>query len=460
MIRPQLKVSHFLPIVLTVLFLSPSTTRASEEEKGFQFAFENDPSIPIVNISVAFRKGASSDPADLPGLTSFMGEMLLKGTKLRNKSQLELRMDELGSGIGIDVRSEFFAVRGSVLSRNLRPFLDLLSEVILQPSFAEREIVRHRTRLTSELIAMRSNDSAVLRYHFNRFLFAGHPYGYPSSGTLASLKKITRDKLMKQHLVLLARDQMVIAGTGDADSKVLLEWGRNLERNLPRGSAPLRIPPPKVFPRSRVLIVDKPDRTQSPVVVSQIGISFNDPSFFPLYVANYAFGGPTFSSRLLQEIRVKRGWSYGAGSHFQYGSTAREWNYSFSPATKDVGPAIKFSLEMLKSLRDNGISAEELAFSKESIVNGAGFLYNTPARRIENTLIEKMFSLPDGFFKSYADKIATTTLEQVNESLQGFLAPDSRAIGVVGSEKDLKHILSEATGVPEKYIVVKPFTAD
>jgi zinc protease len=426
----------------------------------FDFVYERDQSVPLVNVGISFRKGSTADPQTLGGLTYLMTEMLLKGTKLRTKNQLELKMDELGSTIGMDVRAEFIVVRGSVLSANLAPFLDLLSEIVLTPSFPDREFIKLKQKTLSQIIAMKANDNSLARHHFNRFLFGDHPYGRSTVGTTSSLGRIRREHLVQHHREILSGDDMIVAGSGDAEAAVIYEWAKKMQQALPRESRAVSVPPPPKATKPRLLVIDKADRTQAPLIAGHTGISFKDPDFFPLYLGNYAFGGPSFSARLSQEIRVKRGWSYGTGSRFQYGSVNREWSYTFSPANRDAPPALQLSLQMVRDLRDKGLTEKEFTFTRESIVNSAGFMYNTPDKRVENTLIERVFRLPPGFFRSYETETRKLTLEQVNQSLRRFLKPENIVVTTVGSAKELSKPLADALGIPESEVVVNPFTAE
>jgi zinc protease len=172
-----------------------------------------------------------------------------------------------------------------------------------------------------------------------------------------------------------------------------------------------------------------------------------DPLYFPLYVANHAFGGGSFSSRLMVEIRVKRGWSYGAGSNFRYGTQPRSWGLSLFPASLYTHLALGHTLKMVEELKDRGITQEEFDFAKQSLINNAGFSYNTPGKRVENILLERTLNLPDGFIKNSENEIRRVSLDQVNASLKKFLKPEDLQIVVLCTAKDLKDKLAAAAGV-------------
>lgn len=424
------------------------------------FIFEENAAVPIVNVSVAFRMGTALDPKDHSGLAQFMGGMLMRGTLLRSKTQLENQLDEIGSTMGVDVGSERTVIRGSVLSSQLKPFLDLISEIILKPSFPESEIKKLKAETISALLARRGDDSALARLHFNRFFYGDHPYGKSQFGTIASVKKFSRTDLVQLYHSMLSRNGLIVAATGDAQPAELHAWAERLYSLLPDTQVKIQTTTPVAPTHRRVLIVEKPDRTQVPLIVGQTGIRLGDPDFFPLYIGNHIFGGSSFFARLLDEIRTQRGWSYGAFSRFQYGVQPRDWTFTYSPATKDAALALKHGLRMAEILKADGITQNEFNFSKESLINGAGFLYNTPEKRVENALTEKVFKLKPGFFKDYAQSISQVTLKDVNTTLKAFLKPETFTVTAVGSAKDLRKPLADAAGIPESEVVVKSYLSE
>ena len=221
-----------------------------------------------------------------------------------------------------------------------------------------------------------------------------------------------------------------------------------------------KVPPPENGAERRLLIVDKPDRTQTQIYLGQVGVRMTDSSFFPLYLGNYAFGGNTFSARLMVEIRVKRGWSYGATSAFRFGTQPRSWSAHLFPASKDAPNALTETLKLVDDLRINGITQDEFAFAQRSLVNSSGFMYNTPQKRVENKLLERTLNLPDGFMISYGPELSKLTLSQVNSALKDFIQPGKVAIEVLGTAKDLKGPISQAAGVSPAQVVVQPYTEE
>jgi zinc protease len=415
-----------LPLLLAV-FLGAGPARAVDT------SFERDPSLPLVYINVAVRAGTVTDPPRQSGVTNFMGEMLMRGTRSRTKEQIDLELDQMGAQLEVEARAEALIFRGAVLSSQLDRYLRLLRSIIIQPSFPANEMRKLKAEIRAGIRQELDNDSSLGARAHARFLFGSHPYGNPILGTEPDIARLTREQVMRHYDRLVRNRTLVVLGSGDADPKRIAAWANGLGKARPGGVEAAKVAPPAQPQTRRLLIVDKPDRTQTQIFGGQIGKRLTDDDYFPLYVGNHAFGGGSFSSRLMQEVRVKRGWSYGASSAFRHGLEPRSWTYHLFPASKYTPEALALTLSMIEDLKNGGIRADELEFARRSLVNGAGFLFNTPRKRVENRLLELTLDLPEGFFRAYGPRIAQVTRDQVNEALRKFLLPGQLTLTVVGT---------------------------
>ncbi len=440
--------------ILPFLFLLSSSAFAIEVN------FEQDSNLPLVYVNVAVRGGTIDDPIGQSGISDFLGEMLLRGTKSRSKEQIDLTLDQMGARIEVETTPESLILRGAVLSSQIDPFLKLLTEIVSQPSFPENEIRKLKSETVSKILEELSNDGGLAKRKVYQFLFKNHPYGNSAIGKTDEIKKLTQTQLLTHYNRMFKDHRLLVVGTGDADPSKIKYWADALSLLREGGEEPTLVPPPRNPTHRKILLVDKPDRTQTQIFGGQVGVSMKDPDFFPLYLGNYAFGGGSFSARLMVEIRVKRGWSYGANSNFRHGRQPRSWMFHLFPAAKDTPQALGFTLHMIEELRDKGITEKEFEFSKQSLINSEGFMYNTPQKRVENKLIEKTFDLPEGFMKSYGSNLEKVTLEQTNSALRDFLKPDKLSIVVLCTAKEMKEKLSKAVGVMADDIEVAPYTQE
>jgi zinc protease len=444
----------FLPLLVALTWLAPSAASAID------VSFERDTTLPLVHINLAVRSGAVTDPQGLLGLTNFTADMLLRGTRTRTKEQIDLTLDQLGAVLETETRAESIVIRGAVLSSNLPQFLSLLTEIVTQPSFPEREIQKLKAQTISGILEELSEDSSLAARRFNHFLFRTHPYGNPVDGTQKDVERFTRQKVAAHYDRLFRDGAFVVVGTGDAKVEDIETWAKGIAAARPGKGADRDLSTPTDTEMRRLTLIDKPGRTQAQVFIGQTGVKLTDPEYFPLYIANHAFGGESFTARLMTELRVKRGWTYGAYSTFRIGTVPRSWMVHSFPGEKDASPAVALTLKMIQDLRDHGISKAEFEFSKQSLIKGAGFAYDTPKKRVENALTEKTIDLPDGFIKSYASRMEKVSLEQSNEALRKFLRPEQLTITILGTAADLKDKLGPATGVPQDKFIIEDWSKE
>jgi zinc protease len=442
---------------LTASALAPFSAHAIE------VAFEEDHGLPVVYFNLAVKAGAAQDPAGQAGVGNFAGEMLLRGTRSKTKEQIDLALDQMGARLDVETRAEAIILRGAVLASQTERFLSLVHELVTQPSFPPAEIAKLKSEITSAILEEQGRDSSLGGNKFTHFLFNGHPYGNPILGTASQIKRLTREQIARQYERLFRDANLVVVGAGDATQAAMGAWATQLAQARPadpRYPALPAAPLPADAPHRRVQIVDKPERTQTQINFGQIGTRMTQPDFFPLYLGNYSFGGGSFSARLMVEVRVKRGWSYGANSYFRHGLQPRSWQVHLFPAEKDTPAALTLTLQMVEELGKNGITPAEFEFAQQSLVNSAGFTFNTPVKRVENKLLERTLNLPDGFMRSFGPEVQKLKLEQVNAALRNYLKPGSLAISVLGTAKNLRTPVAQATGLKPEEVEVTPYTAD
>ena len=437
--------------LLSIFSVAPSSEAA-------QFYFEKDASLPLVYVTAAFKGGATQDPEGKTGVSSLMGKMMLRGTKNKTKQQIDLALDAMGGSLDFETRAEFIAFRGIVLADQLPNFLSLLSEILTTPSFRAQELERLKKEEISSLLNELSNDRNLARLRFDETFFKGHPFSKPANGKLKDLKDLSIADIQSQFQKLIHDESMILLATGSAENSAFQPILQSIRQKRPGAAKALGVPEFTGEPaKLRVVIFDKPDRTQTQVVIGQKGVSIRHPDLDALQLANHAFGAGGFQARLMVELRVKRGWTYGAGSAFRLGTTPHSWKVSFFPKNADTPAAIREAIRMIEDLGKNGVTEQEFENSKKSLLNGAGFSFNTPAKRMENRLTEILFGLPEGYFRDFASRLREISREQVNAALARFVRPEHLMVGLVGTAKISKAAIAQTLGLPESRIEVQNY---
>jgi zinc protease len=201
------------------------------------------------------------------------------------------------------------------------------------------------------------------------------------------------------------------------------------------------------------VVVDKPDRTQTQILIGGLGTHPADPDHTALVVANCIFGG-TFTARMTREIRSKRGWSYGAYSSLPYDRRRQAFSMWTFPKATDAAPCIRLELELLRQWCDAGVTQRELAWAKRYLVRSHAFAIDTASKRVGLQLEERVYSLPEGYFKDWLDRIQAVTLEQANAAVRARISPENLLVTVVGTEADIGGAIRDAIdGLGSSHVV-------
>ncbi|MEO7330818.1 MAG: pitrilysin family protein [Minicystis sp.] len=405
---------------------------------------ETSDALPIVSVLVAFRSGAAHDPVGKDGLGRITARMLRRGSKGVTSQEFEEAVDALGGEFAADASVSASTVHFEVIRRNLDVFVDRLTQTLAEPSFDEAEMQRLLREAEAELIEARDSDRSLASRAFRRTLFAGHPYGRRVSGSIATLRGLTPADARAFYARHFTRNNAVIAISGDIEAAEGQALAERLLAGLPAGE-PIGDPvqPPDRLPGRHLVFVDKPERTQTQMVIGGLGTDARDPDHIPLLVANTVFGG-TFTSRLMQEVRAKRGWSYGASSRVGFDRQRDAFTMWTAPAATDAASCLALELELLHAFRSEGITQAELDFVKRYLVRSHAFEIDTARKRVHQRLEVELFGLPADYHESYLPKVEAVTVESANEAVKARLSEDDLVIGVVGTHAEIGEGIAKA----------------
>ncbi len=427
--------------------------------EGTPLVVESWRGLPLVSIFVAFRTGSFFDPVGKEGLARITGRMLRRGTTARSAAALAMAIDRLGAEVTVETSASTVAVFAQVVRRNVWPLVTLLAELLGAPAMEGAELEALR-RISIAELASAADDDATLGYRaFRRAMFGGHPFGRPTRGRTATLPSITRDDVVGYYRGHLTRENVVFGFAGDISRDEAARAAEELLAGLP--SAPRREiafgDPPRLEGRALV-IVDKPERTQTHVLVGALGSSPHDVDHEALGVAVTVLGG-TFSSRLVREVRSKRGWSYAASAYAQVERARHALRLASQPAAKDAAACVALELELLEAWVEDGVSAREVAAAKRHLTRRHAFEIDTPLKRLHLALDVILLSLPLDYQTRYLPSVRAVTAESASRATRARIEPRELAIVVVGAAKDLAPALERA--IPDlRAVTIVPYGED
>ncbi|MEZ4394987.1 MAG: pitrilysin family protein [Polyangiales bacterium] len=420
---------------------------------------ETSTDLPLVDLYFITRTGSSHDPAGREGALNLALRTLRRGTRTRTAVEIDAQLDRAGAELSTSCDASSSMLHLTVIRRNLEAALELFAEILTEALLPPEELAQVAREVRADLIDSRDDDRTLAGRFFRRTLFAGHPYGRPSAGTADRVGSLTRDDALLAWRQASRRDNVIIAANGDITEGELRRFAERVSAGLP-SEAPLsqEIPAPRA-PRGRNLVlVDKPERTQTQIYIGSLGTHARDRDHHALVLGNTIFGG-TFSARLMREIRSKRGWSYGASSRLGRDRAREAWSMWTFPAAADAPACVATQLELLSRLIERGVNARELSFARSYLSRGYAFETDTPGKRLWQRIEVDLLDLPDGYYTRYLDKLRAVTLDEVNASLRRRLSSDDLVLSVVCTASEIRGDLERAvTGLKSSRVV--PFDTD
>jgi len=402
--------------------------------------------LPIATMSLVIKSGATAETADKSGIAGITLSQLNQGTKNRSAAEVENQLQSLGV-FRITFNSwEHSQFLIQTLTKNLDQSLDIFSDMIVNPTFPEEELNKHRQSLATQIIQRYSQPGQIAGLVQNKLLYGeNHPYGRPIVGTENTLKNITRNDVQSFHQKNYLPNNATLVVVGDVDPKTLIPKLERAFVNWKSGDIKTtNVSNATMAGKPGIYIVDKPGAAQSVVSIGQItGVERNNPDYFAIQVMNSILGGQ-FSSRLNMNLRESKGYTYGASSGWSF----RRGGGAFTASANVQTAVTKESIaEFIKELRGIGgeipVTSKELEYNKQSLIRRYPASFETPLQ-IDTQLVNlDTLGLPDTYFNDYIGKINAVTIQDVNRVASKYLNPSRMAIIVVGDRNLVEPKLKE-----------------
>jgi zinc protease len=408
-------------------------------ENGMKVMVIEQHGLPVVAFRLVLRTGAAYDPEGKAGLANLTAGLLTKGTTTRTAPQIAQEIDFVGGnlGAGVDLDATYATCR--VMSKYFDTGLDLLSDIVLNPTFSEDEVKRLKRQTLAGIIQKKDDPNTIMEEKFNQFLFGDHPYARPVNGDDKSVTSITRDGIVEFHKTFYAPNNVVLAVVGDVKAedvmkKVEAKFGNWQRKSLPE----VKFASPPEVKGYQILLVDKPDLTQAYIMLGHLGLAKEHPDEFPARVMNYILGGGGFASRLAGEVRVKKGLAYGVGSQFNLNRDPGAFEVSLSTQVDSALVAIQACLGELKKIRETEISGKELDETKSFYTGYYPLRFETPEQVATQVLDTEIYGTGLDYIKNYRKNIKQVTIAEVLTAAKQHIHPDDLKMVVVANAEKVK----------------------
>ncbi len=462
----MLKMSFFILSGLFLFLCSCATSRflGSKKEQpftlqpykevilsnGLKVLLIEDHSLPYFTMKLLVKAGSNEDPLTYSGLGTVVGELLDKGTSHQTALALADQMGQIGSSLSVDVTNDFTLISATTLSQHQEKLTQLFSAMVTEPSFAESEVTRVKKQLLSVLQKSVDNPSDLAEFAYNAYLYGTHPYARRTLGRKRDVQNLRRKSIIKYYLTYYRPNNAQLAVIGDFGPDIVNSLETVFKQWSSREVKPLEMPQVAEEKGLQIELVEKEDLAQTQLRIGHVGVKRTDPDYLALKVASTVLGDG-FNSRLMNEIRVKRGLTYSISSFFEGRKDKGPFVVSTFSRNEKVGETIQETIKILKEIVEKGVTEEEVKAAK-ALMRGRFPRMLETAERLGQTLLGlNFYGLPDTEITEYLSKLDQIKTSDVNQAIKKHFYSNDLKVLAYGPKKILEQLRTIAV------VQIKPY---
>ncbi len=387
---------------------------------------------PAISVKMLVKAGMAQDPAGKVGVATLVASLLDQGTTTRSARQMAEAVDAIGAEADAGAGTDMTFAYVTVMKDSFAIGLDLLSDMVRSPAFANEEFDRQRAQLLSALKVGYEDPGYIARMVFERLVYGFHPYAFPGNGTPDSVDRITRDDLVAFHQRYFAPNNSILAVVGDvavdeavaAAQKTFGAWAHRdmapaVTQNVPE-------------PTRHIVVIDKPDAVQTAIRVGHVALARKNPDYLSADLAVRILGGEG-GNRLQQVLRMQRGLTYGASADLeafqQTGHIIAETD-TRSAATVE---ALRVMVDEFYRLQRDAVDPRELDEAKAFLAGSFPLSIETPDAIATRVLNAMFYGLPLGELQTFRERVNAISLDDIERATRVYLRPDRLSIVLVGN---------------------------
>ena len=427
-----LAIPALLLSMLQITWAAPAIVQW-QTQAGSPVWFVEARELPMVDVRLLFDAGAVREPDGKYGLAQLVNGLLDQGAGELDATAVSYEFERLGARYGADSGYDFASVslRSRAAPAVLEAALHNLRRVLTAPTFPEPAVARHKQRMQVGLQRKQQSPAEIARDAYRAALYRTHPYARPGDGTEASIAMLSRAEVVDFHRQYYHAGNVRLVIVGDLDRSRAAALAEDLSAALPRGQPPPPLPAVAPLPRSEEIRIEHPS-SQVHILVGQLGIKRGDADYFPLYVGNHILGGGGFVARLFQEIRERRGLSYGAYSYFSPRRQLGPFTASLQTQGGQQQQAWQVLRAMLQTFIEQGPTEAELVAAKQNITGGFPLRLDSNSKILGLVAMIAFYDLPADYLDTFTDEVNAVSVAQIRDAFQRHLHPERFVTVMVG----------------------------
>jgi zinc protease len=438
------KLSHVLSLCFAVLLglgFPESTPQAmppvqrSVLPNQLVLLVSEEHSLPFVTVQLLVDAGSWRDPRGEEGLAYLTAKGLLSGTSTHTGPALQEALDFMGASLSATAGRDYATLSLQVLKKDLDRGLELFTNALTQPIFPEDELHREVERTLAAMQAQEDEAGEVAEKAFHKALFPTSPYGHPVEGTPASLPTLTREAVMRFYRGYYHPNNAILAVVGDitageVEAKLLPRLA-----TWPTGDIPTTTFSSAFEQGPQTITIDRAI-TQANIILGHVGISRENPDFYALSVMNYILGGGGFASRLVEEIRDKRGLAYSVASFFEAGKYPGAFQIVLQTKNASAREAIALAVQQMERMRTELVPENELEAAKKALIGSFPLRLGTQAQLATFLTQVEYYGLGLDYPATYPSRITSIRSQDVLRVAQAYLHPQHSILVIVANLQD------------------------
>lgn len=400
--------------------------------RGGRVYFVATQGLPLVDVRLVFDAGSARDGAKF-GLAALTSNLLDTGAGNWDADAIAQRLENVGAMLnsGASRDSAFVALRSLTHPEKLSVALETAKQVLAHPRFEPKDFDREKSRTLLGIKQRGEDPGDIAEIAFMKALYGDHPYAHPPEGDKETVEALTRDDLVDFHKRTYTAKNGILVIVGDVRRAEAEAIADNLLSALPDGEALPPLPEPVAKPSAATTKTPFPSE-QTHIFAGELGMRVNDPDYFPLYVGNHILGGSGLVSRIMEEVREKRGFAYSASSYFYPLRVTGPYQISLQTKNAQVGEALEVAVKTVRDFIANGPTDKELEASKKNIVGGFVLRLDSNQKLTGEVASIAFYNRPLDYLDTFTQKVQAVTKEDIKRAFKARIDPEKLQTVLVG----------------------------
>lgn len=419
-------------------------------KNGIKLFVVEDKKLPLITAKFVVKSGACNDVgfgADKSGLASITSDLLVKGNEEMNAVEIAEKIDFYGASVSNGCDYDASSLVLTSLNRYFPELFDLASDLVIKPGFFEEEIVREKQQIKNSLLSCLDEGNFLSERAFKKNVYPDSPYGFNVEGNITTVESINRESIFDYHRKYYSPENLIVTIVGDISSEEALsmvkskfdDWQNTRDNKMQKFDDTLK-------KGIKIVAVEKKGAVQSDILVGHLSVKRNNPDYIPIVVMNTLLGG-FFTSRINKNLREVNGYTYGARSYFNFRKYLGDFCVETNVENSLTYKAVKEIIFELDKLKNENIKESELDSVKKYMTGSFPLQLETP-NAIANKIINmELFDIEKDFYDTFISKVNSVTVDDVRNTAEKYLHPDSLVISVAGNTEAIKQTMEQIAEV-------------